>query len=85
MLLMSLRREGRHFGKLLQCSSTPQTKGHSMKTTRLLLVTSLLALFAANALADATTFDQVESPRGTSPRGAHGTGRERLRSSGSSH
>ncbi|MCC8386493.1 hypothetical protein GPY51_22270 [Photorhabdus laumondii subsp. laumondii] len=27
----------------------------------------------------------VESPRGTSPQGAHGTGRERLRSSGSSH
>ncbi len=29
-----------------------------MKTSRLLLVTSLLALFAANALADETTFDQ---------------------------
>ena len=27
----------------------------------------------------------VESPEGTSPSGAHGTGRERLRSSGSSH
>ena len=28
--------------------------------------------------------DPVESPEGTSPSGAHGTGRERLRSSGSS-
>jgi hypothetical protein len=40
---------------------------------------------AALILPHSSKFCLVESPRGTSPRGAHRTGRERLRSSGSSY